>query len=139
MHNSRIVGSVDGKGDRADQGRSFSIGEVLPATHRLRESLPCYERHREERRTIDLANVMDRTEMRMLDCSHCTSFTKEAFGGLDFAIAKLRNLQRHVTIKLCVVGEVNRAHRAFAKQPNDVVAAEVTANDESIGLGGRPS
>jgi len=104
----------------------LSLGPAAIPLYGGSKGLTLDESHRQEGEAIYLANVEDRTEVGMMETGGSLGLTEEPHAnlcplseGMD-----MRNLERHLSLKLRVEGKVDAAHPASAKQPDNLVAAE---------------
>ena len=131
------VRCVERRGDlRADRDRPGRLERAL-GPEQGAEVAAVHEPHREVDAAVDVARVVDRDDVRVLQRHHELRLAGEALaeplvprqGGRD-------ELQRDGPLQAQVVGPVHDAHPAAADQLLDPVAEEVAADAD--GLGRRP-
>src|SRR4051812_38232186 len=74
---------------------------------------------------VELANVVDGAEVGVIESRRGTSLAVEAANGLRTVLRReMRYLERHATIELSILREVNNSHPALADLLEDVIASE---------------
>src|SRR5437773_3057128 len=132
------MGVLDGLGEGSDKCGRRWIGDRLGALlEPVSQADPRAVSHRDEADRPDLADFVDRYQVRMIEPGRCAGFVTEACAGLAVR-QSLRSwdLQRHLAAQLGIVGQVDNAEGAPAQLPADF---EATQPLESGGAPDRPS
>ena len=78
---------------------------------------------------IELPDVVDRAQVRMLHRRHRASFAIEALDGFEIILVlKRRNLQRDFAIELLIECQIDRPHAATSEFSLDLIAAKLLGN-----------
>ena len=128
VHEPARVGGVERSGDLLERcGRPRRLERAL-AQHRLQVGA-LDEAHRDVQLPVDLARVVDRDDVRMLDRGRQPRLAQEALAERH-VVGELRGeqLQRDVAVEREVVGAVDDAHAAAADQRLDPIAGELGAD-----------
>ena len=121
MHDPRVVGGLDGPGQRDQQlgGLPAGLGRAVEA---IGQRSPLEELERHERQVIDRADLIDLNDMGMAELGDCLGF--EAKAGKVFGprlLPAANHLHRDHPVQTGLAGEIDHPHAAFAELFQELV------------------
>ena len=134
VHEAACVRSVQrGRDLRADRDRPAGSSAPFGSEQRA-EIAAVHEPHREIDAPVDVARVVDRDDIRVLERHHELRLAREALAeALVPGQGRRHQLQRDRPLQAQVVGPVHDAHPAAAEQLLDPVSEEVAADVDGCG------
>jgi len=91
--------------------------------------------HRQKRLTVHLINLMNRTNVGMVESSGCSSLTEESL--FRFLVAEQvrgQEFQRHLALEFGVLSLINDTHAALAELLDDLVMADCGADVQDAAI-----
>ena len=126
MHDLLAVRFVQGQGDFAEQQGDGPRGHADLVAQHFRERPAVDERHGHVTGAVDLADVVHRTDVRVLERGRGPGLAQEPLAQERAVVeVELRHFQGDRPVQLRIVGEVDGPHTALAEQLGEAVAAEV--------------
>ncbi len=103
----------------------MSLGLLIVALDKSREGTPLDIGHRDEVPAVDLAEVVDRTDMGMPQVAGRAGLAKKALHLLARRVfGEVGRFEGDLPLDLGVLGQVDRPHRTFAESPDNPVTSE---------------
>ncbi len=81
--------------------------------------------HHDERRSLELARVVDVDDVRMVQRGKGPGFARKPFAKLRRVERRVQQLERDETVRVRIAGEIQVAHAAAADPALDLVTADV--------------
>ncbi len=117
-----VVGIHEGLGRLHTEPQSL-LERQLPLVEPLPQRATFDVLHRDERRTVCVAHLVDRANVWMIQ-GGCVAGLAQQPRPRRLDIGRVHHFQGHIAMERRVVGEEHRAHSATAQQPFHSVAAE---------------
>ncbi len=105
-----------------------SVGSSGPSVSRLAEVRAIDEAHRQEGRAVDLAGLVERDDVGVVDRGREVRLAVEA--GPEVGVLRQlvgQQLEGHLAAQLALLGEVDDTHATAAQDPLDAIRPEVGA------------
>ena len=88
----------------------------------LCEGLPAYEFHHDRSIVVDMDDVVDGGDMRMIQRRQCPRFALEAGDNLwPIVVRERQHFQRNLAPEACIAGAIDLSHTTGAKRIQDLV------------------
>ena len=137
MHDAAVVGAGEGVGHFFQQGQRLGHGNRSRPVETVPQRLPVHVRHDVVDQSVDLAAVVQRENVGMLEVGRDVDFGEESPRGARGHQYGTQDLDRHRPVVPEVAREVDRGHAAGAELALDVITASQSGPDprEHIGHG----
>ena len=96
------------------------------------QGLPLDVRHHEKQVALEVREIVDRDDSRMIELGDGAGLALEPFALISLEIPGSQHLDRYVTVENGVAGEVNDSHAPAADLPEDLVARREFSTDHSV-------
>jgi len=129
------LGFLERQGQGADQSGGGVRRPAAIVGHQRRQWLALDVGHRHQMDAIDLANLVDGHDVRVLKSAGRARLAVEALQGAGILGHALGHLERDLAAELRIVGQVDRAHAAATEQLQNPVAADALRHGLLLGVG----
>ena len=129
MNHSLAMRGIEGCRDLAGRNQRPVDGK-RPVLQAVGERLSFEELHDEKGHAVELADVVNRADVRMGDARDGAGFALKPFELRPGRARRRQDLDRNRAIELRVPGMVDLAHAAGAERGKDFISANSVSDDE---------
>src|SRR5262249_591324 len=123
---SALMHGLDRQGQLADERSGLARRPGAFGTNQARERGALDIRHGEVVDAVDLAHIVDATQVGVLDPGRDAGLALEAFAAFRAILGgKVWHLQRDAAAELSILGEVDGAHAALPQLLEDAITAKL--------------